>query len=171
MTPAIRKDDGHAVKAAEAGAQILTFTLHGEQYGIDILRVQEIKGFSATTPIPHAPPHVRGVMNLRGTVIPVVDLRVRFGLPPAEQERFAVIIVVALERRLVGMLVDAVSDVLDVPPSAVQPPPDVGADRARARCVAGTARIGEQLVVLLDVAHVLASDDGDASESLEAAPE
>ena len=170
MTLATHPHPSAATGGADpTGAQYLTFTLHGEQYGIDILRVQEIKGFSATTPIPHAPPHVRGVMNLRGTVIPVVDLRIRFGLPPSEHDRFAVIIVVSLEQRLVGLLVDAVSDVLDVASSALQPAPDVGGDRARSRCVAGTARVGEQLVVLLDVAYVLDRDGVDATEPAEAA--
>ncbi len=146
-----------------AGVQYLTFALRGEQYGIAILGVQEIKGSAATTPIPHTPPYVRGVMNLRGTVIPVVDLRVRFGLPALDDERFAVIIVVAVERRLVGLLVDAVSDVLDIPDSAVQPPPEFGGDRPHQRCVAGTARVDDDLIVLLDVRHVLDADEPSAA--------
>src|SRR5271154_1024816 len=94
--------------------QYLTFTLGAEEYGIEILKVQEIKGYSAITHIPNAPPHVKGVMNLRGTVVPVVDLRARFGMEAVEYSKFTVIIVVMVGEKIAGVVVDAVSDVLNI---------------------------------------------------------
>src|SRR5581483_10415500 len=106
----------HQVETGEApsqsvGGQFLTFTLGGESYGVEILAVQEIKGGAAITPIPNAPRHVRGVMNLRGTIIPVVDLRTRLGMPAPEDDRVTVIVVVRVGARTQGLIVDAVSDV------------------------------------------------------------
>src|ERR1700735_3341871 len=91
--------------------QYLSFALGEEQYGIEILRVQEIKGYSGITPIPNTPPHIRGVMNLRGTVIPVVDLRAKFNLNTQAYDKLTVIIVVTVGARIIGLVVDAVSDV------------------------------------------------------------
>jgi purine-binding chemotaxis protein CheW len=107
--------------------QFLTFTLGAEEYGIEILKVQEIKGYSAITHIPNAPAHVKGVMNLRGTVVPVVDLRAKFGMEAVEYSKFTVIIVVMVGQKIAGLVVDAVSDVLNIQQSEVRPAPDFGA--------------------------------------------
>src|SRR5262245_63684784 len=96
------------------GNQFLTFRLQEEEYGIEILRVQEIKGFSRITPIPNTPSYIKGAMNLRGTVVPIVDLRCKFGMPEAEYNQFTVIIVVTVGKKIVGLVVDAVSDVLNI---------------------------------------------------------
>jgi purine-binding chemotaxis protein CheW len=133
--------------------QFLTFLLADEEYGIDILRVQEIKGHSAITPIPNAPVHIRGVMNLRGSVVPIVDLRSRFGMPVAEITRFTVFVIVNLGRRAVGLLVDAVSDVLDVPGENMQPTPELGAVDTSFMC--GMARNGDRLILLLDIDRLM----------------
>jgi purine-binding chemotaxis protein CheW len=138
--------------------QYLTFRLGEEEYGVPILAVHEIKGESAITPIPNAPAYLSGVMNLRGTIVPVVDLRVRFGLPALEDSRFSVIVLVAVGVRIVGMVVDAVTDVRSFPAPDVQEVPEVGA-QVGSGFVSGLARAGEKLFVLLDVAKVL---DGDA---------
>src|SRR5262245_48308588 len=111
---------------ASGSGQYLTFRLGGEEYGVEILRVQEIKGFSTATPIPNTPPYVLGVMNLRGTIIPVIDLRARLGMPKADATQFSVIVVVRVSARVVGVVVDGVSDVLDIPASDVQPAPELG---------------------------------------------
>src|SRR3569623_1518423 len=117
----IRHMSTNAVKPAqtEAGShQVLTFVLGNETYGVDILRVQEIRGWSAVTKIPHAPSHVLGVLNLRGSIVPIVDLRMRFSLDRAEYTPLTVIIVLSVEsavgRRDFGVVVDGVSDVIDV---------------------------------------------------------
>jgi purine-binding chemotaxis protein CheW len=139
--------------------QYLTFALCGEDFGIDILQVQEIKCLSRITPIPNAPRHVKGVLNLRGTVVPVVDLRAKFGLGEIEYNRFTVIIVVNVGRRVMGLVVDAVSDVLNLGASEVQPPPELGG-ALDLSFVTGMARAGDRLVTLLDIDRLLSQEAG-----------
>jgi purine-binding chemotaxis protein CheW len=139
---------------ATDGSQYLTFRLGAEQYGVEILKVQEIKGFTTITPLPSMPPYVKGAMNLRGTVVPVVDLRVRFALAEAESTQFAVVIVVKVGAAVMGVMVDAVSDVLDIPRSDIQATPDFGAG-VDASYVSGLARAGEKVIVLLDIDRVM----------------
>ena len=153
--------DTAARRAGADGGQYLTFRLGNEEYGVEILKVQEIKGYSAITPIPNVPAYLRGVMNLRGTIVPVVDLRAKFGMTQAECTPFTVIIVVTVGARVMGLIVDAVSDVLDVPRGGVQPTPDFGA-QVDARCLEGLAKAGDKLVVLLDIDRVVGADELDA---------
>lgn len=134
--------------------QYLTFRLGDEEYGVEILAVQEIKGGAAITPIPGTPPHVRGVMNLRGTILPVVDLRARLGGGAGGAGPFPVIVVVRIGERMVGLLVDAVSDVVELAAADIQPAPALG-PQAGARIVSGIGQAGERLVVLLDAGEVL----------------
>ncbi len=138
------------VKFAADASQYLTFTLGDEEYGVEILRVQEIRGYSAITPIPNTPPHIKGVMNLRGTIIPVLDLRSKLGMAEAAYNQFTVIIVVTVGTKVLGMVVDSVSDVLNIPRNNIQATPDFGTD-VDARFISGMARAGEKLVVLLDL--------------------
>src|SRR5262245_10103465 len=105
--------------------QYLTFQLGSEETGIEILRVQEIKGYTPITPLPNAPAFIKGVMNLRGAVVPVLSLRETFGMPPIEYGKFSVIIVTAINDKVVGLLVDAVSEVIDLAASDIDLPPDV----------------------------------------------
>lgn len=135
---------------AADGSQFLTFRLENEEYGLEILRVQEIKGYSKITPLPNTPPEVKGVMNLRGAVVPIIDLRARFGLREAEYTRFTVIIVVTVGVKVVGLVVDAVSDVLNVGAQEVVPAPDLGAG-VDTTFMTGMARSGERLVTLLNI--------------------
>jgi len=134
--------------------QFLTFLVGEEEYGLDILKVQEVKGYSTITPIPNAPEFVRGVMNLRGTIIPVVDLRAKFGLSRVEYNRLNVIVVVTVKTKTVGLMVDAVSDVLNIPAEDVQPPPDFG---EAVHSINGLARSGDKVILLLDVDRILGS--------------
>jgi purine-binding chemotaxis protein CheW len=123
--PAAQAESAHV-----ASNQMLTFTLGEETYGVDILRVQEIRGWTPVTRIPQTPPHVLGVLNLRGSIVPIVDLRMRFMLQRAEYTPLTVIIVLSVEsaagRRDFGMVVDGVSDVIDVAGSDIKPTPDLG---------------------------------------------
>ena len=137
--------------------QYLTFRLGEGEYGVPILDVQEIKGQPMITPIPNAPPHLPGVMNLRGMIAPVVDLRVKFSLPDAGYDRFTVIILVSVGAKLVGMVVDAVSDVVDLAEAEIQAVPDFGA-QVDVGFVSGLAHVGERLLVLLDVGKLLGGD-------------
>jgi purine-binding chemotaxis protein CheW len=150
---------------AGQSSQYLTFILGEEQYGVRILKVQEIKGYSAITPIPNTPPHIKGVINLRGTVVPVVDLRAKFSLADTEYNKFTVIIVVTVGAKVMGMLVDAVSDVLDIAASDMRTAPDLGV-RVDMRFISGMATIGERMTVLLDIDRLLSADEAVAQDSL-----
>jgi purine-binding chemotaxis protein CheW len=143
---------------ATDGAQYLTFALGDEEYGVAILHVQEIKGYAPVTPIPNTPPWVRGVMNLRGTIVPVIDLRLRLGMPAADYGPFTVIVVLAVSAKVVGAIVDAVSDVLSIPEGQVQQTPDLGV-AIDVRFLGGIAQAGEKLVILLDAEALLRHDD------------
>ncbi len=145
------------ISFARDGSQYLTFTLGQEEYGVEILKVQEIKGYSAVTPIPNTPPYVRGVMNLRGTIIPVVDLRSKLAMAEAEYNQFTVIVVVKVGSKTMGLVVDAVSDVLNIPKADIQEAPDFGA-QVDAGFISGMAKAGDKLIVLLDIDKVLLGD-------------
>jgi purine-binding chemotaxis protein CheW len=140
--------------------QVLTFVLGTETYGVDILRVQEIRGWSAVTKIPNSPPHVLGVLNLRGSIVPIVDLRKRFNLEQAEYTAVTVIIVLTVRseagRRDFGGVVDGVSDVVDVEAAAVRPTPDLGA-RAATEHIRGLVPLNERMLVLLDIDKLIGS--------------
>src|SRR6202000_2767488 len=145
----------------EESHQVLTFVLGNETYGVDILRVQEIRGWSAVTKIPHAPSHVLGVLNLRGSIVPIVDLRMRFSLDSAEYTAVTVIIVVSVissaGRRDFGVVVDGVSDVVDVNPEQVKAAPELGAKGAT-DYIRGLVPVPERMVVLLDIDRLIGSD-------------
>lgn len=148
--------DSHAPVAAVN--QFLTFALGNEEYGIELLKVQEIKGYSPVTPIPNTPAHVKGVMNLRGAVIPIVDLRARFGMEQIEYTKFNVIIVTNVGPRIVGVLVDAVSDVLNVTTADMREAPDFGS-RTDTRFISGIASTGDKIAVLLNLESLLSDVD------------
>jgi purine-binding chemotaxis protein CheW len=120
--------------------------------------VQEIKGYSTVTPIPNMPAYLKGVMNLRGTIVPVVDLRSKFAMAEADYNQFTVIIVVTVGTKVMGLIVDAVSDVLNIPKADVQATPDFGG-QVDARYINGMAKTGEKLVVLLDIDRVMGGVD------------
>ncbi|VTR96255.1 chemotaxis protein : Chemotaxis signal transduction protein CheW OS=Candidatus Nitrospira defluvii GN=cheW PE=4 SV=1: CheW [Gemmata massiliana] len=141
------------------GSQFLAFRLGEEEYGLEILRVQEIKGYSKITPLPNTPHEIKGVMNLRGAVVPIIDLRTRLGMREAEYTVFTVIIVVTVGTKIVGLVVDAVSDVLNVEPEMVVPAPDLGAG-VDVSFLTGIARTGDRLVSLLNIDRLV----GNASE-------
>jgi len=134
--------------------QFLTFALGGEEYGVNILRVQGIQGWDRCTAIPNTPPYVLGVINLRGAIVPIVDLRRRFGLPAAEFGPTTVVIVVKVARqrqeRTLGLVVDAVSEVCNVQPEDCKPPPDFGAS-VETGFVQGLVTVNERMVILLDI--------------------
>jgi purine-binding chemotaxis protein CheW len=138
--------------------QYLTFTLGNEEYGVPILTVQEIKGYVPATPIPHTPAFIKGVMDLRGVIMPVLDLRVKFGMPSAEYDQFTVIIVVKVKSKMLGLVVDAVSDVLSVKNGEVRTTPEFGG-QIDTRFIQGLAKAGEKLVVLLDLDRVLSEEE------------
>ncbi len=146
---------------AGAEMQLVVFELADESYGVDISRVQDINRMQEITEIPHAPESVVGVINLRGHVIPVIDLRKRFGLPPAEHTKDTRIVVVHMENNLIGMIVDAVSKVLRIPADIVEPPSPVLAS-IDSSYLRGIAKLEDKLVVLLDLDFVLSRHEQEA---------
>lgn len=153
--------------------QYLTFMIAGEPYGVEILRVQEIKGFSSITPVPNVQSFVSGVMNLRGTIIPIIDLRRRLLMPPAEHDRFTVIVVLKVNEKVVGAIVDAVAEVVNIGEAEIQPAPEIGTSN-NAGFLRGIARVEDRLIMLLDVEHTFhfegmtddkGSGDGEAAHS------
>lgn len=140
------------------GSQFLTFHLGDELYGVDILRVQEIKGYTTVTKIPNTPPHIKGVLNLRGTIVPIIELRTKFGMPTIDYTMFTVIVVVVVQEKIMGLVVDAVSDVLDIDRKDIQPPPEFGA-MVDVSFLNGIGKSGDKLVALLDMDRLLSDGD------------
>lgn len=136
----------------EACRQMLSFRVGAEEYAIDILQVHEIRGQSVVTVMPRTASWVRGAMNLRGNIVPIIDVKARFGLAPDEAQGRPVIVVVAVGERLVGLLVDAVCDVVDLPLSAIEPAPEVKRD---ADFVEALGRHAERLLILLNVQKLI----------------
>ena len=138
--------------------QFLTFILAGEEYGVDILRVQEIKGWDDVTPIPNTPDYVKGVINLRGAIIPIVDLRQRFGLDELEYGPTTVMIILkvhsAERERIMGVVVDAVSEVYNIDGGELQPPPEFGGV-IKTEFLRGLASVEEKMIIVLDIDHLL----------------
>lgn len=158
MADVISEHQERVVDSLTDGNQFLTFTLHQEEYGIEILKVQEIKGFSRLTPIPNAPHYVKGVLNLRGTVVPIIDLRCRFSMQEKEQDQFTVIIVVNVGNKVVGLLVDTVSDVLQIPVEDICETPELTGS-VETSYVNGMGKVKDRLVMLLDIAKLIGVED------------
>jgi purine-binding chemotaxis protein CheW len=136
------------------GNQFLTFQLGDELYGVDILRVQEIKGYTTVTKIPNTPDYIKGVLNLRGTIVPIVELRTTFGMPTIDYTMFTVIVVVVVRDRIMGLVVDSVSDVLTISKKDIQAPPEFGA-KVDVSVLSGIGKSGDKLVSLLDIDRLL----------------
>jgi purine-binding chemotaxis protein CheW len=154
MTETMVNNVNQQIGIVTDGSQFLTFSLGEELYGVDILRVQEIKGYTAVTRIPNTPPHIKGVLNLRGTIVPIVELRTLFGMPTIEYTTFTVIIVVVVQNKVMGLVVDAVSDVLTITQHEMQPAPAFG-HRVDQTYVTSLAKSGDKLVSLLDLDRLL----------------
>jgi purine-binding chemotaxis protein CheW len=138
--------------------RFLTFLLAEREYGLELFRIQEICGYAPITPIPNLPPHVRGVMNLRGTVLPVIDLRMKFRLPAVEHSKFTVIVIARLQEKTVGLLVDAVSDVLQVKEEELRPAPDFG-EAVDTEFIGGVFPTHEHLAVALNLEKLLTAGE------------
>lgn len=145
---------GAAAAAVDQEEQLVAFRLAGETYGIPISVVQEIIRPTDITQVPRTNEYVRGVINLRGKVVPVIDLRLRLGLPATEETRSTRIVVVGVEQGVVGMIVDAVSEVLRLSASQIEPPSDL-VTNVEAALVRGVGKVDENLVVLLDIHKAL----------------
>ena len=152
MDPSQKKQDDELL-------QLVTFSIGEEEFGVNILKVQEIIRTMEITKVPRAPEFVEGVINLRGKVIPIIDLRRRFGLAPKAHDKNTRIIVIEINNIIVGFVVDAVSEVLRIPASTVEPPPPVvGVD---SDYISGVGKLQDRLLIMLDLDKLLSSEDMD----------
>ncbi len=138
--------------------EYLTFRLDQEEYGIDILKVQEIRGYEKPTRIANAPGFIKGVVNLRGTIVPIIDMRLKFNCAQAEYNSFTVVIILNLRNRIVGIVVDSVSDVMELAPENVRPAPEIDAS-IDSSAVTGLGSVGERMLILLDIEKLMSSVD------------
>jgi len=145
--------------AAEAGGQeFLTFRLGAEEYGIDILKVREIRGWEKPTVIASTPAFIKGVINLRGNIVPIVDLRLKFSLHEAKYDQFTVVIILSVARRVIGIVVDAVSDVITLAPQQMRAAPEFGG-ALDTRFITGLGTVGERMLILADIERLMTSRD------------
>ncbi len=150
-------------RADEEIYQLVGFKIGEEEFAVDILKVQEIIKLVDITPVPNSPDFVEGVINLRGKVIPIISLRKRFGFEPKENDQRTRIVVVELEGKLVGFIVDAVTEVLRIPASTVEPPPPI-ISKIESDYLKGVGKLDERLLILLDIDKVLTKKEKEAIE-------
>ena len=157
-------DGGKAALALEetgadrdiAGQEFLAFTLGKEEYGIDILKVQEIRGYESVTRIANAPEFIKGVINLRGIIVPIVDMRIKFNLGEPRYDQFTVVIILSIAGRVVGMVVDSVSDVTTLQPEQIRPAPEMGT-ALNTDYLVGLGTLEERMLILLDIERLMSS--------------
>ncbi len=154
LAPASDRD----LSTPPASNEFLTFKLGDEEYGVDILKVQEIRGYDAVTRIANTPAHLKGVINLRGTIVPIVDMRIKFNLGKVEYNEFTVVIILNLAQRVVGVVVDSVSDVMALAADQIRPAPEFGAS-FDTRYLTGIGALEERMLILIDIERLLTSDD------------
>ena len=153
---------------AGGGSELLTFTLGNEEYGIDILKVQEIRGYDAVTTIANTPEFIKGVINLRGIIVPIVDLRIKFKLGNVEYNQFTVVIILNLAGRVVGIVVDGVSDVIALTPEQIKQPPELSAS-LDTRYLNGLGTVGERMIIMVDIERLMNSREMDLVDAATAA--
>jgi len=143
---------------AGIGDEYLTFSLGDEEYAVDILKVQEIRGYENVTRLPDSPAFIKGVINLRGVIVPIVDLRLKFELGEASYTELTVMIILNLGSRVMGMVVDGVSDVVRLPADEIKPAPDLGG-AVDTRFLKGVATVDQRMLLLLDIERMMRSRD------------
>jgi purine-binding chemotaxis protein CheW len=147
-----------ASAAREETREVLVFVLGQEEYGVDILKVQEIRGYEKVRPIPSAPDYLKGVVNLRGVIVPVIDMRVKFRLPDVRYDSFTVVVILRIAGRVIGLVVDGVSDVVRFTESQVRPAPQLGA-LVDSSFLDGVATEDDRMVLLVDIEKLLSSGE------------
>jgi len=157
-----------AIGDETSGEEYLAFTLGQEEYGIDILKVQEIRGYETVTRIANAPDFIKGVINLRGIIVPIVDLRIKFQLDRVEYNQYTVVIILNLRDRVVGIVVDGVSDVLTLQSQQIKPAPEFSG-ALDTEYIRGLGSIDERMLILVDIERLLMSADMALCDEAEAA--
>ena len=151
---------------AGASRELLTFTLGSEEYGIEILRVQEIRGYEAVTTIANAPEFIKGVINLRGIIVPIVDMRIKFKLDRITYDDTTVVIILNVANRVVGMVVDGVSDVTTLKADEIKPAPEFGSG-LDTEYLQGLGTVDERMIILVDIEKLMTSREMELIESAE----
>lgn len=141
-----------------SSSEFLAFTLGEEVYGIDILKVQEIRSYEPVTKIANAPDFIKGVINLRGIIVPVIDMRIKFCLDSLEYNQFTVVIILNVCGRVIGMVVDSVSDVIDLSPDQIHAPPEFGAS-LDTQYLRGMATMEGRMIILVDIERLMSASD------------
>ncbi len=144
--------------AAQQSREFLTFRLGQEDYGIDILKVQEIRGYDTVTRIAGAPEFLKGVINLRGSIVPIIDMRIKFNLGTPEYNQFTVVIILSVAKRVVGMVVDSVSDVVMIEPEQIKPTPDFG-PAVDTSFMLGIGALDQRMLILMDIERLMRGAD------------
>jgi purine-binding chemotaxis protein CheW len=147
--------------------EALAFKLGNEEYGIKILKVQEIRGYESVTRIASAPEHVKGVVNLRGTIVPIVDMRIKFKLDEPTYNQFTVVIILNIQDRVVGMVVDSVSDVISLTAEQIKPAPDMGG-ALNTDYLVGLGTVDERMIILVDIDRLMSSEEMGVIDSVAA---
>ncbi|TDP71591.1 chemotaxis protein CheW [Roseateles toxinivorans] len=159
-TQLARQGGGRALQAqSPSSGEFLTFRLGAEEYGIDILKVQEIRSYEPPTRIANAPDFIKGVVNLRGVIVPIVDLRLKLGCASAEYNGFTVVIVLNVRGRVVGAVVDSVSDVLELTKDAIRPAPEMNASTVDTSYITGIGSVNDRMLILMDIEGLMSSAD------------
>lgn len=148
----------NTTNSGSTGGEFLTFTLGAEEYGMDILKVQEIRGYDAVTVIANTPDFIKGVINLRGIIVPIVDLRIKFHLGKVEYDQFTVVIILNLGSRVVGIVVDSVSDVLSLSAEQIKVAPTLSA-ALDTRYIIGLGTVDERMLILVDIEKLMSSNE------------
>ncbi|MBM4182171.1 MAG: chemotaxis protein CheW [Betaproteobacteria bacterium] len=141
-----------------ASGEYLTFTLGREEYGIDILKVQEIRGYEAVTRIANSPAFIKGVINLRGVIVPIVDLRIKFNLGEPGYDQFTVVIILNIGKRVMGIVVDGVSDVIQLDSASLHPAPEFGSI-LDTRYILGLGTVEERMIIMVDIEQLMTSQE------------
>ena len=155
---AVRLAGGKPAAPTAEGGEFLTFRLGGEEYGIDILRVQEIRSYEPPTRIANSPNFIKGVVNLRGVIVPIIDLRLKLGCESAEYNAFTVVIVLNVRGRVVGAVVDSVSDVLELTRDHIKPAPELHSN-VDGNFITGIGSVGDRMLILMDIEGLMSSAD------------
>ena len=150
--------EAQSAVVSAAAQEYLTFTLGAEEYGVNILKVQEIRGYEKPTAIANAPAYIKGVVNLRGTIVPIVDMRIKFNLGEATYDQFTVVIILNVADRVVGMVVDGVSDVISLQAEQMRAAPEFSSS-FDTRYITGLGTVGERMLILVDIEKLMSSSD------------
>jgi purine-binding chemotaxis protein CheW len=159
--------ENQGLAASGNSRELLTFTLGNEEYGIDILKVQEIRGYDAVTTIANSPEFIKGVINLRGIIVPIVDMRIKFSLGNVTYNNLTVVIILNIANRVVGIVVDGVSDVIALTPDQLKPAPEFSGTMDT-QYITGLGTVDERMIIVVDIEKLMTSRDMDLVEAVAA---